>query len=132
MVVAAGVLAGCGSGGGATATPSVDPALGRVTTAADGVQQLTLQLQDDYVFTPRAVSVHAGRVRLTVRNAARSFTHAFRFPPGGPQPIAAEIPVLPPGQQRTIEFEVTTPGSYRFECSLHVQAGQVGTMTVGG
>jgi hypothetical protein len=32
----------------------------------------------------------------------------------------------------TIEFEVTAPGDYPFECSFHLQLKQVGTMTVRG
>jgi len=28
------------------------------------------------------------------------------------------------------EFEVTSPGEYPFECSFHLQLGQVGAMTV--
>jgi plastocyanin len=32
----------------------------------------------------------------------------------------------------TIEFTVQAPGDYPFECSFHVQLGQVGTMTVSG
>ena len=30
----------------------------------------------------------------------------------------------------TIEFEVTEPGDYPFQCSFHLQLNQVGTMTV--
>jgi len=72
-------------------------------------------------------------VRLTVVNAAREMTHNFRFTPDeGPAPIESGIDVLAPGQEATIEFEVTEPGDYPFECSFHVQLDQVGTMTVRG
>ena len=136
-MVAAGVvlLAGCGGGGtaGQEAAPSSGPALGTVTTAPDGVQEVTLQTQDDYVFTPSTFTVAPGPVRLTVVNAAEQMTHNFRFTPGkGPQAISAEIPLLAPGQKETIEFTVTTPGEYGFECSFHTQLGQFGTMTVSG
>jgi plastocyanin len=135
-VLAAGVLAGCGagSGGASSASPSsADASLGKVTTGPDGVQQVTLQTQDDYVFTPGQFTVKPGKVALTVVNVGHELTHNFRFSPGGgPQAIGAQILLLPSGQRQTIDFTVTTPGSYRFECSFHVDLGQVGTMTVSG
>jgi plastocyanin len=33
---------------------------------------------------------------------------------------------------KTIDFTVTTPGDYPFECSFHATLGQVGSMTVTG
>jgi plastocyanin len=134
MIVAAGALAGCGGGSaGATATRTPGPSVGKVTTDASGVQHVTLETEDDYLFTPDTFTVHPGEVRLTVRNVAKELTHNFRFSPdGGPSTIGAQIPLLAPGQSSTIDFTVQTPGSYRFECSFHTQLGQVGTMTVGG
>jgi plastocyanin len=137
LVLAAGVLAGCGGGpggsGGSAAPSSSSAALGTVTTAPDGVQEITLQTQDDYVFTPDAFTVSPGTVRLTVTNVAKQLTHNFRFTPGGgPVGIAEQIPLLAPGQSQTITFTVQQPGDYRFECSFHTQLGQVGTMTVSG
>ena len=136
LVLAAGVLAGCGGGGpssGAAAHSSVPSNLGKVTTGPDGVQQVTLQTEDDYVFTPDHFTVAPGKVKLTVKNVATEMSHNFEFTPGGgPAAISAQIPILAPGQQQTIEFTVQTLGKYRFECSFHVQLGQVGTMTVRG
>ncbi|SFK89799.1 cupredoxin domain-containing protein [Geodermatophilus ruber] len=135
-VLLTGVLAGCGGGdepSGPAPTTSAGPAPGTVTTAPDGVQEVTLQTQDDYVFTPSTFTVAPGTVRLTVANIAEQLTHNFRFrPDAGPQPIAAEIPLLAPGESRTIEFEVTEPGEYPFDCTFHIQLGQSGTMTVSG
>ena len=135
MVAAAVVLlAGCGGGGTAEqAAPSTGPAPGTVTTAPDGVQEVTLQTQDDYVFTPDSFTVAPGQVRLTVVNIAEQTTHNLRFTPGdGPEAIQSEIPLLAPGESRTIEFTVTAPGDHGFECSFHTQLGQFGTMTVSG
>ncbi len=124
------VLAGCGEEP-KTASATPGPGVGTVTTAADGVQEITLQTQDDYVFTPDAFTVEPGTVRLTVVNAAKDMTHNFRFTPdAGPAPITEEIDLLTAGQEVTIEFEVTEPGDYPFECSFHIQLNQVGTMTV--
>jgi plastocyanin len=129
-----GLLSGCGGGPAApAAAPSMMAGVGKVTTTSDGVQEITLQTQDDYVFTPRTFTVRPGRVRLTVVNAAKQLTHNFRFSPGkGPAEIPEDISLLAPGDRKTIEFTVSTQGAYGFECSFHTQLGQVGTMTVGG
>ena len=130
LLVLPAVLAGCGE---EPAAPPADagPGVGTVSTAADGVQEITLQTQDDYVFTPDTFTVAPGTVRLTVVNVAKDLTHNFRFRPDeGPAEIGSEIPLLTAGQEVTIEFEVTEPGDYPFECSFHIQLDQVGTMTV--
>jgi plastocyanin len=138
LLVLPAVLAGCGgepAGGPADgqASPTAGPGVGTVTTTADGVQEITLQTQDDYVFTPDQFTVDPGTVRLTVVNVAKDMTHNFRFRPDeGPAEIESEIPLLTAGQEVTIEFEVTEPGDYPFECSFHIQLDQVGTMTVRG
>ena len=126
------VLAGCGGEPSAAPAPATaGPGVGTVTTAADGVQEITLQTQDDYVFTPDTFTVAPGTVRLTVVNVAKDMTHNFRFTPdAGPAAIGEEIDLLTAGQEVTIEFEVTEPGDYPFECSFHLQLNQVGTMTV--
>ena len=124
------VVAGCGSEPTAPQA-TAGPGVGTVTTAADGVQEITLQTQDDYVFTPDTFTVAPGTVRLTVVNVAKEMTHNFRFTPdAGPAPIGEEIDLLTAGQEVTIEFDVTEPGDYPFECSFHLQLNQVGTMTV--
>jgi plastocyanin len=136
-VVAAALvlLAGCGGDAPATssAAPSTAEGVGTVTVAADGVQEITLQTQDDYVFTPDHFTVAPGKVRLTVVNVAKQLTHNFTFTKdAGPAAIDASISLLAPGDEKTIDFAVATPGDYPFECSFHVQLGQVGTMTVRG
>jgi plastocyanin len=68
-----------------------------------------------------------------VRNTAGQLTHNFMFGKGtGPAQITEQIPVLAPGESKTIEFTVTAPGDYPFECTFHAALGQVGTMTVRG
>jgi plastocyanin len=129
------VLAGCGGDDSpdAGAAPTTADGVGTVTVASDGVQEITLQTQDDYVFTPDHFTVDPGTVRLTVVNTAEQLTHNFNFTAdAGPEPIEASISLLAPGQEDTIEFDVEVPGDHPFECSFHVQLGQVGTMTVRG
>ena len=133
LVVAA--LAGCTNEEPALpkATRTTGGDVGAVSTAADGFQEITLETGDDYVFTPATFTVAPGQVRLTVRNTADQMTHNFSFTAGtGPAPITEAIPVLAPGESRTIEFTVTATGDYPFECTFHVALGQVGTMTVQG
>lgn len=131
--IAAGVLAGCGSDEGSSdgAPGSSTEGLGTVTIAEDGVQEVTLQTQDDYVFTPDTFTVAPGKVRLTVVNVADEMTHNLKFDEGeGPEPIGAGIDFLAPGQEMTIDFEVAVPGDHPFVCTFHAQLNQVGTMTV--
>ena len=127
-------LVGCGGeSDGSTAAATTAGGVGEVTTADDGVQEITLQTQDDYVFTPDSFTVDPGQVRLTVVNVADQLTHNLRFTPDeGPEAIPEDIPLLAPGEEKTIEFTVTAPGDHPFECSFHTQLGQVGTMTVRG
>ena len=128
-----GEAAGSGSGSGSDAAPSTAPGVGVVTTAADGVQEITLQTQDDYVFLPATFTVDPGTVRLTVTNVAEEMTHNLEFDEGeGPEPIEEGISLLAPGDEKTIEFTVTVPGDHPFTCTFHTQLGQVGTMTVRG
>jgi plastocyanin len=125
------LLVGCSS---EPATPPATEAregVGEVTTAADGVQEITLQTQDDYVFTPDSFTVEPGRVRLTVINVGEQMVHNLEFTnDAGTEAIEEKIDILPAGEEETIEFEVADPGEHPFECTFHVQLGQVGTMTV--
>ena len=131
LLTAAGLLAGCSSEPAVPPSTAARPGVGEVTTGPDGVQEITLQTQDDYVFTPDSFTVEPGKVRLTVINVGKEMVHNFEFVPDeAPEAIDARIDILPAGAEETIEFEVTQPGDYGFECTFHVQLGQVGTMTV--
>jgi plastocyanin len=132
-LVTAGALGGCGgdSPGGSAGSSSTPAGVGTVTVAEDGVQEITLQTQDDYVFTPNRFTVAPGKVRLTLVNAAEQMTHNLQFDDGkGPEPIGAGIDYLAPGQEKTIDFEVSVPGDHPFTCTFHTRLGQTGTMTV--
>jgi plastocyanin len=135
VVVASMVLlAGCGADDepDGNAAPSTSPGVGVVTTAADGVQEITIQTQDDYTFVPDTFTVAPGTVRLTLLNVAEEMTHNLEFDDDGPGPIDGGIDFLAPQDEETIEFEVTEPGDYPFSCTFHAQLGQTGTMTVSG
>ena len=81
----------------------------------------------------RVKRLPGGKVRLTLINVGKQMVHNLRFMPDeAPAPIEEQIDILPAGEEESIEFEVTDPGTYPFECTFHVQLGQVGTMTVEG
>ena len=123
------LLTACGEEEPAAAP--VPEGLGEVALGADGVQEVTLQTQDDYVFTPDRFTVAPGRVRLTVVNVGDQMPHNLDFTDDElPQPIEDDITMVAAGEEATIDFEVTTPGDYPFACTFHLQLGQVGTMTV--
>ena len=125
------LLTGCGEEEPAAAP--VPEGLSEVTRGPDGVQEVTLQTQDDYVFTPDRFTVAPGRVRLTVVNVGDQMPHNLDFTDDElPQPIEDDITMVAAGEEATIDFEVTTPGDYPFACTFHLQLGQVGTMTVRG
>ena len=133
LLLVSGALAGCGGDEPPAAPATAAAGVGTVTTAADGVQEITIQTQDDFEFTPDRFTVDPGRVRLTVVNVAEQMTHNLEFVTGeGPEEIAEGISILAPGEEKTIEFAVEAPGDHPFECSFHVPQGQVGTMTVRG
>ncbi len=116
VLVASALLTGCGAEEPAPPATEARPGVGEVTTAADGVQEVTLQTQDDYLFLPDSFTVEPGAVRLTVINVGEQMVHNFRFTPGeGPEEIGAEVDLLAAGQEVTIEFEVTEPGEHAFE-----------------
>ncbi|MBJ7450891.1 MAG: cupredoxin domain-containing protein [Blastococcus sp.] len=124
-------LAACGGGGSDDPGDPGGPTTGKVTTGPDGAQEITVRVQDDYVFAPTAFTVAPGRVRITLTSDAQEMTHNILFTPGGgPVDIDEGIPVLPPGETDTVEFSVEQPGDYQYECSFHVRLGQIGTMTV--
>ncbi|GAB3317913.1 hypothetical protein GCM10027451_36220 [Geodermatophilus aquaeductus] len=124
-------LSACGGESDSAGSSDAAESAGTVTTGADGVQEVTLLVRDDYIFLPDAFEVGTGRVRLTLTSEAESLTHNIRFTPGaGPATIEEEIPILGPGGSETIEFAVDQPGDYQYECSFHVALGQIGTMTV--
>ncbi|MFQ1004363.1 plastocyanin/azurin family copper-binding protein [Modestobacter sp. SSW1-42] len=133
--VALSACGGGGDGGGsaspADSPPAPAPEAGTVTMGADGVQELTIAVSDDYVFVPDRFTVAPGPVRLTLTSSAKQMTHNLLFTPGrGPADITEGIQVLPPGVSDSFEFTVQQPGDYQYECSFHVRLGQIGTMTV--
>ena len=125
-------LSACGGDPDGATEPAVDEAAaGTVTVGADGVQEITVLVGDDYLFVPDSFTVAPGQVRLTLTSIADQLTHNLVFTPGtGPVDIAEGVPILGPGRSETFDFTVEQPGDYQYECSFHVALGQIGIMTV--
>jgi iron uptake system component EfeO len=117
-------IAGCGGGSATTSGPR---ATGPVASAGAG--GLTVEARE-YEFTPSTISVPAGEVTFSVRNAGTE-EHEFEIFKG--ETVVDEIEGLVPGL--TKELTVTlAAGEYQFMCKLngHDQLGMKGTLTVTG
>ena len=103
-------------------------ASGAQAQAAAAVQIEMGERGSEYFFTPKEVTVPAGAVRFTFRNAgARRHNFVVRLP-GGEQ----RIPDVSAGSTYEQTFTLTQPGTYDFLCDLpmHAQRGMTGKLTV--
>lgn len=119
------VLAGCTSQVKGSDGPQKGDVM--VSAGADGVQAVTIDATSNYRFVPATVRVKVGPVRITLSNKGGAGTHSLAFKPGGP---TAEIPFLSPGDAKSIDFTVGTPGTYQFICTFHEALGQRGNLIV--
>lgn len=121
--VAALVLTACQS----QAAVNREPHTGS-STAVDvaGVQQVVITTDSSYRFSPSTITVHPGRVRLILEHTGSGAPHDWQLQ-GFP---ADNVPLVQPGQQRSIEFTAPAPGRYQFVCTIHIAQGQTGTLVV--
>jgi iron uptake system component EfeO len=115
-----GVLAACSG-----SAPSAAPA----TAVPSGV--VAVQASDPsgaYTFTPSTLTVPAGRVNFSVRNAGTE-EHEFEIFEG--ETVVDEVEGLVPGLTKSLTVTLDA-GSYTFVCKLngHDQLGMKGTLTV--
>jgi plastocyanin len=99
-----------------------------VTTAAvkSGVQQVTITADDTYRFTPDTITVHPGKVQITLVNKGKGAPHDLSVT-GFP---ADFVPLASTGQTTVAAFTAPAPGRYQFVCTIHVAQGQTGTLVV--
>jgi plastocyanin len=111
-------IAGCG-GAPASAAPGTPVPSGVVTIDAK-----------EYTFTPSAITVPAGSVNFSVRNAGNE-AHQFDIYQG--ETRLDGIPSFPAGATRNVSVTLAA-GDYAFLCKLngHDQLGMKGTLTVTG
>lgn len=98
------------------------------TTAAvvNGVQQVSLHVDDRFRFDPSTVVVHRGRVTVTLVHAGTGAPHDFQVV-GFPGDF---VPLTAAGSTRSATFDAPSPGRYRFVCTIHEKQGQTGTLIV--
>ena len=128
-IVALIALCGCSN---TEATINKRPHTGTTTAAnVGGVQQVTITTGVDLRFHPSTIVVHPGKVRIVLFN---NTGHGV----GPPHNLevtgipGAFVPDTQSNQKREITFTASSPGRYRFVCTIHARQGQTGTLIVTG
>lgn len=117
------LLAACGSSGGTKGGSTASAAVSTV----DGVQQITVKAGDNYRFDPATITVHPGKVKITLINDGQGAPHNLQLPS---LPVGDWVPLTSAGQSASATFETPAPGTYQFVCSIHERQGQVGKLVV--
>jgi plastocyanin len=125
-VATAALVSGCSSGssGGTKDTGAA------TASTVDGVQQITVSAGDDFRFDPATITVHPGKVKITLVNtgaAGQGAPHNLQLPS---LPAGDWVPLTSAGQSASVTFETPAPGTYQFVCSIHERQGQVGKLVV--
>ncbi|MCW2541584.1 MAG: blue (type 1) copper domain protein [Frankiales bacterium] len=124
VVASALLLAGCQK----QSPINREPQTGATTASVEGgVQNVVLVTDLKYRFTPSTVTVHPGKVRITVQNVGKGGApHDWQL-----QSFPADyVPLTQGGQSKSVEFTAPAPGTYTFVCTIHVNQGQTGTLVV--
>lgn len=105
-----------------------EPQTGSTTAAVvNGVQDVVLTTDQKYRFKPSTITVHPGKVRITLKNIGTGAPHDWQLQGF---PAAYDVPLAQAGQTRSIEFTAPAAGTYQFVCSIHIKQGQTGTLVV--
>lgn len=132
VVLAAGcaLLAGCQRHPRAAASPPPPTAVS-VTPGADGVESVVVAEAGagKYRFVPDQITLGVGKIRITFRNTDAT-PHNLTFTTLTESGRRVAVPTLRGGGEESVDFTVSTPGEYRFVCTLHERLGQTGTLTV--
>ncbi|HEX8079314.1 MAG TPA: cupredoxin domain-containing protein [Jatrophihabitans sp.] len=116
-------LAGCQTKSAIERNPHVGSTTASVTA---GTQEVVITTDEDYRFTPTTITVHPGKVRITLKHVGTGAPHDWSlvdFP-------ANYVPLVSGGQTKSVEFLAPAPGTYKFVCTIHVPQGQTGTLVV--
>jgi uncharacterized cupredoxin-like copper-binding protein len=108
--------------------PSAAPA----TPVPSGVVAVEAAKDSPYSFSPTAMTVPAGTVTFSVKNAGNE-EHEFEIFKADGTTVVDEIEGLVPGLTKSLTVTLE-PGSYQFMCKLngHDQLGMKGVITVKG
>ena len=106
-----------------------NPHVGATTASAQaGVQQVTITTDQTYRFYPSTITVHPGKVKITLKHTGTGAPHDWSLQ-GFP---ADNVPLIDPGETRSVEFTAPAPGTYTFVCTIHIAQGQTGKLVVLG
>lgn len=123
-VALVGTVAGCSN---RQAAPNRRGHTGSATASVEnGVQQVTLVVNDKFRFDPSTITVHPGKVTITLVHKGSGAPHDFSVD-GHP---GDNVPLVRAGGTQSQTFTAPAPGTYRFVCTLHVAQGMTGTLVV--
>lgn len=102
-----------------------------VTPGADGVQAVTVSEAGagQFRFVPSTVTAGVGRIRITFRNTGNT-PHNLTFADLVEAGKRVAVATIRGGAEESVDFTVSTPGQYRFVCTIHEALGQTGTLNV--
>jgi plastocyanin len=123
-VAAAAVLTACQDQSPINRNPHTGATTASVTA---GVQNVVIVTGDDYRFHPSTITVHPGKVKITLEHKGKGAPHDWQLQG---LPVAHAVPLIDGGQSNSVEFIAPAPGTYTFICTIHVKQGQTGTLVV--
>ncbi len=128
------LAAGCALAAGCQRRPEAAPPAAAsitVTPGPDGVQVVEVSEAGpgQFRFVPDTITVGVGRIRLTFRNTGNT-PHNLTFSNLVYSGKRVAVPTIRGGAEESIDFAVSTPGQYRFVCTIHQALGQTGTLNV--
>ncbi len=113
-------------------TSSSSPASGGSTTGTQDVSIRAGERGDQYFFEVSNTNLKTGKVKVTMNNAGPERPHTFVVKKLDGSGNLAELKQIEPNQTGTVEFDLTSAGTYQFQCDLrgHAGRGQKGSFTV--
>lgn len=125
-IAAALAVAGCGGSSAPSSSAAQAPATHAPASSAAG-QRVTITGTDSLRFTPMTVHVHAGKVRITLKDMG-AYPHNMVIPQLGVS--SPSVTGDPGGEQVSFTVTFAHPGRYPFHCQYHASSGMVGVFVV--
>jgi plastocyanin len=119
-----GVEGGPGGSGAVGAGVSAGPSPVDAVAGPDGVQRVTITMDDDLRLIPSRVHAHPGAIEFTFRNTGAT-PHDIEFQglPGGTGNVNGDASAI-------VRVSVARAGTYPFPCVYHQSSGMTGTLVV--
>jgi plastocyanin len=118
-------LAGC-SNREAAPNRRGHPGSTTASTTVNGVQQVTVAVNDTFRFDPSRITVHPGTVKIILVHQGSGAPHDFSLN----SVSGDQTGLVRAGATTSTTFTTPAPGTYTFECTLHVAQGMTGTLVV--